>query len=69
MDPQGLHHELRPKPVERYRAAAKSLLRAVRSDEPDAVERAGAVLGARWHDRFVLADALHVIALEHGHRA
>ena len=69
MDPQELHHELRPKPIERYRAEAKSLLRAVRAGEPDAVDRAGATLGARLHDRFVLADALRVIALEHGHRS
>jgi hypothetical protein len=36
------------------------------SSEPAARERAAAVLGARAAERFVLADALHVVARERG---
>jgi hypothetical protein len=35
----------------------------------DAANRAGNVLGGRIAGRFVLADALHVLALEHGYRS
>lgn len=66
---QELHHELRPKGVGQYRAEAKSLLRAVRAGDADAAGRARDVLGGRIADRFVLADALHVLALEHGYRS
>ncbi|MDR2985764.1 MAG: hypothetical protein LBV34_13085, partial [Nocardiopsaceae bacterium] len=66
---QELHHELRPKGVGHYRAEAKSLLRAVRAGDADAANRARNVLGGRFADRFVLADALHVLALEHGYRS
>lgn len=66
---QELHHELRPKGVGQYRAEAKSLLRAVRAGDADAANRARNVLGGRIADRFVLADALHVLALEHGYRS
>ena len=64
-----LHHELRPKGAGQYRAEAKSLLRAVRAGDADAANRARTVLGGRFADRFVLADALHVLALEHGYRS
>jgi ankyrin repeat protein len=62
------HWELPSQPnIEYYRNAAKDLLRAVRSGEPDAVERAAEVLGTRAGRRpFVLADAQHVLAQEHG---
>src|SRR3954471_13549762 len=53
--------------LEFQRKQAKRLLRAVHAGEPDAVERAREVLGER--ERFVLADAQHVIALEHGARS
>jgi hypothetical protein len=66
---QELHHELRPKGVGQYRAEAKSLLRAVRAGDADAADRARSVLGGRIADRFVLADALHVLALEQGYRS
>src|SRR6516162_3333964 len=66
---QELHHELRPKGAGQYRAEAKSLLRAVRAGDADAANRARTVLGGRFADRFVLADALHVLALEHGYRS
>src|SRR4051794_22059177 len=59
-----LHHELSPKSLARYRDEAKALLRAHRAGD---TERARAVLGDR--ERFVLADALHVIAREHGYRS
>jgi hypothetical protein len=66
---QELHHELRPKRVEQYRDEAKTLLRAVRSGDASAAARARETLGDRFDDRFVLADALHVLAVEHGHRS
>jgi hypothetical protein len=66
---QELHHELRPKGVGQYRAEAKSLLRAVRARDAEAANRARNVLGGRIAGRFVLADALHVLALEHGYRS
>jgi hypothetical protein len=66
---QELHHELRPHGVEHYRREAKALLRAVRADEAAARSRADAALGQRARERFVLADALHVVAVEHGFRS
>jgi len=66
---QELHHELGPKQAGQYRHEAKSLLRAVRAGDPAAARRAREALGDRVARRFVLADALHVLALEHGHRS
>src|SRR5207249_3855599 len=53
-----LHHELRPRRIEHYRGEARALLRAVRRGDVAAAARAGAVLGDRLGQRFVLADAL-----------
>jgi hypothetical protein len=64
-----LHHELRPRGIEHYRGEAKSLLRSVRQGDAGAVERATAALGERAQRRFVLADALHVLAVEQGYRS
>ncbi|HEY2551121.1 MAG TPA: ankyrin repeat domain-containing protein [Streptosporangiaceae bacterium] len=66
---QELHHELRAKQAGQYRDEAKSLLRAVRAADAAAAQRAREVLGDRVARRFVLADALHVLALEHGYRS
>jgi hypothetical protein len=66
---QDLHHELRPRGVDHYRGEAKALLRAVRAGDAVAVSRAATALGDRFRDRFVLADALHLLAVEHGHRS
>jgi hypothetical protein len=52
--------------VERFRKDAKSLLKAYRAGQPEAVARAEAVLGARARSRFQLSDAQHVIAHEQG---
>jgi hypothetical protein len=64
-----LHHELTPHGVEHYRREAKALLRAVRGGDAAATRRAREALGDRLEERFVLADALHVVAAEHGHRS
>ena len=48
------------------RRDARRLLRAVASGDLGARAGAAAVLGARLERRFVLADALHVVAREHG---
>jgi ankyrin repeat protein len=64
-----LHHELRPRQLEQYRGEAKHLLRAVREGNDDATERAQRAIGERVGRRFVLADALHVVAVEHGYRS
>lgn len=48
------------------RREARALLRASRAGDPAARERAAAVLGDRADERFVLADALHVVAREQG---
>src|SRR3954469_4291974 len=53
--------------LEYQRKQAKRLVRAVHDGEPDAVERAREALGSA-RDRFLLADAQHVIAAEHGFR-
>jgi ankyrin repeat protein len=66
---EDLHHELRVKRVGQYRDEAKSLLRGIREGDPKAAGRAREVLGGRLRVRFVLADALHVVALEHGYRS
>ena len=50
-----------------YRKHAKALVRAHRRGEAEARARAARSLGDR--DRFLLADALHVIAREHGLRS
>ena len=50
-----------------YRKHAKALVRAHRSGDAEARARTARVLGDR--DRFLLADALHVIAREHGLRS
>jgi hypothetical protein len=52
--------------TDRLRREARLLLRAVRSGEHTGLERAANVLGTRLHERFVLADALHVVAREQG---
>lgn len=64
-----LHHELYPRRIEHYRAEAKELLRSVRAGDSAAQTRARAALGDRVDRRFVLADALHVVAVEHGYRS
>lgn len=52
-----------------YRKEAKALLRAHRDGDAAAVARASAVIGSRARERFLLSDALHVIASEHGRRS
>ncbi len=51
--------------MEHHRKQAKALVRAVRAGDEEAAARARAVLGER--DRFLLADAQHVVAREQGH--
>ena len=53
--------------LEYYRKHAKTLHRAHRHGDAEAEARAVAVLGQS--DRFLLADALHVVAREHGLRS
>jgi hypothetical protein len=48
------------------RREARALQRAVASRDRVAEERASRVLGGRVERRFALADALHVVAREHG---
>jgi hypothetical protein len=55
--------------LEYYRKAAKALVRAHRAGDTRALTRAAAVIGPRALERFLLADALHVIAREHGRRS
>ena len=52
--------------LQRLRREARGLQRAVASGDQAAEERATSVLGGRVERRFVLADALHVVAREHG---
>lgn len=52
--------------LDALRREARALLRAAAAGDPTAGERAAAVLGGRAAERFVLADALHVVAREHG---
>ncbi len=51
------------------RREARALQRAVGSGDRAAEERASRVLGGHAERRFVLADALHVVAREHGARS
>jgi hypothetical protein len=53
--------------LEHHRKDAKRLVRAVRAAAPGALARVTAVLGDRAGERFLLSDALHVIAREHGY--
>jgi len=62
--PHGVRHSA---DLDYYRKRAKALVRAHRRGDAEARARAARVLGDR--DRFVLADALHVIAQEHGLRS
>lgn len=65
-----MHHELPARlDLDFYRKAAKSLARAYRAGESDAVERAEDVLGERARRRFILSDAQFVVAAEHGFRS
>jgi hypothetical protein len=65
-----MQHELPPRlDLDFYRKDAKSLVRAYRAGEPQAVERAENVLGERARSRFILSDAQYVLASEHGHRS
>ncbi len=52
--------------LEAARRDARALLRGVRADDREALSRAAAVLGAHLDERFVHADALHVVARELG---
>ena len=52
--------------LQRLRREARALQRAVASGDQAAEERASSVLGGRVERRFVLADALHVVARENG---
>ncbi len=52
-----------------YRKAAKALVRAHRAGDTAARARAAVVLGPRAREQFQLADALYVIAREHGRRS
>jgi ankyrin repeat protein len=54
--------------VERHRKDAKALAKAFRAGDPEAIARAEDVLGARARERFLLSDAQHVVAVEHGYR-
>ena len=54
--------------MEYHRKQAKALVRAFRAGELEAQARAAAVLGGRERERFVLADAQHVVAHEAGYR-
>ena len=55
--------------LDALRREARALLRAASSGDSAAYGRATAVLGARADARFVLADALHVVARERGARS
>jgi DNA-binding TFAR19-related protein (PDSD5 family) len=55
--------------LEELRREARALLRAASAGDSAAHGRATAVLGARADARFVLADALHVVARERGARS
>ena len=54
--------------MEYHRKQAKALVRTYRTDDPDAVRRAEAILGIRAQARFLLSDAQHVVAREAGFR-
>jgi hypothetical protein len=55
--------------LDSLRREARDLLRAARSGEAAAHARAASVLADRVDERFVLADALHVVARERGARS
>jgi hypothetical protein len=55
--------------LEHCRKDAKRLLRDVSAGDADALARVRAVLGERAQQRFVLSDALHVVANERGYRS
>jgi len=55
--------------LEHCRKDAKRLLRGVSAGDAGALARARAVLGDRVEQRFVLADAQHVVAGERGYRS
>jgi hypothetical protein len=58
-----MHHELPQRlDLDWYRTRARELLRAYRAGDKEAIERVGP------RERFVLADAQHVLAREHGYR-
>jgi hypothetical protein len=64
-----VHDKLPPRPnLEHYRKEAKALVSAVRHADETALVRAEATLGTRARERFVLADAQHVVAREAGFR-
>ncbi len=52
--------------LDHLRRDARRLLRAVAAGDPTARKRAATVRGVRPEQRFVLADALHVVAREQG---
>ena len=65
-----LHHEIPSKPdLAWYRKQAKRLQAAYRGGEREGVERVEEALGPRARERFLLSDAQHVIASEHGFRS
>ena len=55
--------------VEYHRKAAKALVRAHSAGDAAAHTRAETVVGTRAQARFLLSDALHVVAVEHGYRS
>jgi hypothetical protein len=61
-------HSCRPN-LDFYRKSAKDLLRAFDARQAEALARAERILGRRANDRFLLSDAQHVLAVEHGHRS
>lgn len=64
-----IHHELPSRfDPDWYRKQAKRLRDEYRAGKPEAVARIAEVLGARARERFLLSDAQHVIAAEHGYR-
>ena len=54
--------------LDQLRKDAKALVKAFRAGDGEARERARAVLGERAGARFLLSDAQHVVAREHGFR-
>jgi len=55
--------------LEHYRKDAKQLLHGFEAGDTEAQRRAQEALGERAHERFQLADAQHVVAVEHGYRS
>ena len=63
-----MHEQIPHRPdLDYYRKHAKALVRDHRRGDAEALARANRVVGDR--ERFLLADALHVIAREHGLRS